>query len=480
MYGNMMNTRVTPPDVPPPLQTGKINLHRLYLHLSYVLIILLSGCSKQPLPLPTAAPVTPTMVITEDDTGLWREDLQSLVKALTEQHREPFRTITEVQFMAAVDDLNEHIPDLTDEQIVFGFMQLVAMIRDGHTFITPLQEELDYHMYPLRLYWFSDGLFVIDARAPHHDTIGKRVMSIGNATVDEAYKLIEPTISADNDMSALAIAPIRMILAEELLALGITTNLNEPEFILEDESGHRSTLNLEPISISEYREWVYPTQQTGRTVSVAYDEITYFSGLPQQEAPLYLSHRSDRFFWMTYLEDSDALYIQCNSVQGASGNQSISTFSNEVADIARTRSPKRVIVDLRHNPGGEIGASLSLERVIRETPEINQPGKLFVIIGRDTFSAASWFALRLARETNAIFVGEPMGGGRVTGGGAYPTRLPNSQVQVYISTEWNIIDSDPAAPPTLEPHHTVVLSASEFFAGLDPVMDFILAYPGPQ
>ncbi len=409
MHGNKSLKSVTPPAVPAPLQTGKINLRRPYLHLLYVLTILLSGCGMQPTPLATTSPVTPTIVVTADDSELWREDLRSLVNALTERHREPFRTISEAQFTSAVDDLNERIPGMTDEQIVFGFMQLVAMIRDGHTFITPLQDELDYHMYPLRLYWFSDGLYIIDALPPYHDSIGKRVVSIGKATVDEAFELIQPTISADNDMSALAIAPIRMILAEELLALGITTNLNEPGFILEDESGQRSTLNLEPISISEYREWVYPTEQTGRTVSVAYDEITFFSGLPQRESPLYLSHRSDESFWMTYLEDSNTLYIQYNFVHGASGNQSISIFSNEVAETARTRKPQRVIVDLRHNPGGEIGASLSLERVIKETLEINQPGKLFVIIGRDTFSAASWFALRLARETNAIFVGEPMG-----------------------------------------------------------------------
>jgi hypothetical protein len=280
-------------------------------------------------------------------------------------------------------------------------------------------------------------------------------------------------------MSALAIAPIRMILAEELLALGVISDLSAPQFVLEDELGTKSTLNLDPISISEYREWVYP-KEPPLGISPAYDEITFFSGLPQQEEPLYLSHRSDKLFWMTYLEDSDTLYIQYNFVLRSSENQSISTFSEEVGEIARARKPKRVIVDLRHNPGGEIYASSSLEGVLHDTPEINQPGKLFVIIGRDTYSAASWFALRLAERTNAIFVGEAMGGGRVTGGGSRPTNLPNSQIQIYISSEWNIIDDDPAAPPTLEPEHVIGLNASDFFAGRDPVLDFILGYDQPE
>jgi hypothetical protein len=410
---------------------------------------------------------------------LWREDLQFLAEVLIKNHREPFRTIPEQQFKAAVADLNDRIPSLTDQQIVFSFIQLTAMIRDGHTFITPLQDGLDFHMYPLRLYWFSDGLHIIDARTPYQDSIGKRVLSIGAFTVNEAYELIKPTISSDNELSALAIAPIRMILAEELLALGIIPDLNTPEFVLEDASGNQSTLNLAPISISDYREWVYP-KQPPRGISSAYDEITFVSGLPQQEEPLYLSHRSDKFFWMTYLEDSDTLYIQYNFVLGSSESQSISAFSKEVGDVARARKPKQVIVDLRHNPGGEIQSSFSLERALRDTPEINQPGKLFVIIGRDTYSAASWFALRLAEGTNAIFVGESMGGGRVTGGGSRRINLPNSQIQIYISSEWNIIDDDPAAPPTLEPNHVIGLSASDFFSGRDPVLDFILDYDQPK
>jgi hypothetical protein len=101
----------------------------------------------------TPISTTPTIVNITDATELWREDLQFLAEVLIKNHREPFRTIPEQQFKAAVADLNDRIPSLTDQQIVFSFIQLTAMIRDGHTFITPLQDGLDFHMYPLRLYW---------------------------------------------------------------------------------------------------------------------------------------------------------------------------------------------------------------------------------------------------------------------------------------------------------------------------------------
>lgn len=41
--------------------------------------------------------------------------------------------------------------------------------------------------------------------------------------------------------------------------------------------------------------------------------------------------------------------------------------------------------------------------------KINQRGKLFVIVGRQTFSAAMNGAAEIERHTNAIFVGEPTG-----------------------------------------------------------------------
>lgn len=44
-----------------------------------------------------------------------------------------------------------------------------------------------------------------------------------------------------------------------------------------------------------------------------------------------------------------------------------------------------------------------------DVPRINWRGALFVIIGRNTFSAAQNSATLLDRHTHAVFVGEPTG-----------------------------------------------------------------------
>ena len=46
-----------------------------------------------------------------------------------------------------------------------------------------------------------------------------------------------------------------------------------------------------------------------------------------------------------------------------------------------------------------------------QADDVNVPGRLFVLIDRTTFTAASNLATEIERTTDATFVGEPMGGG---------------------------------------------------------------------
>jgi hypothetical protein len=62
---------------------------------------------------------------------------------------------------------------------------------------------------------------------------------------------------------------------------------------------------------------------------------------------------------------------------------------------------------MRWNPGGDTTITPPLIRGLIRSDKINVRGKLFVIIGRRTYSAAQNVATFIERETNAIFVGEP-------------------------------------------------------------------------
>ena len=66
-------------------------------------------------------------------------------------------------------------------------------------------------------------------------------------------------------------------------------------------------------------------------------------------------------------------------------------------------------------------------------PERVQPGKLFVIVGRTTFSAAMCGATQIERYTKAIMVGEPTGSSPNFIGETVMVRLPYSRWSASIS-----------------------------------------------
>ena len=88
---------------------------------------------------------------------------------------------------------------------------------------------------------------------------------------------------------------------------------------------------------------------------------------------------------------------------------------------------------MRWNKGGNnfLNAPI-LEGLIRST-KINQPGKLFVIVGRNTFSAAMCGATQIERYTKAIMVGEPTGSSPNFIGETVIVKLPYSKMTASIS-----------------------------------------------
>jgi C-terminal processing protease CtpA/Prc len=106
----------------------------------------------------------------------------------------------------------------------------------------------------------------------------------------------------------------------------------------------------------------------------------------------------------------------------------------------------------------------------------NQPGKLFALIGRGTFSSAYLNALKLKLEMKAILVGEPTGQRPNSYGEVKTMTLPQTKLPVQYSTKYfKTMDGD---PPTLAPDIQVELSSSDYANGRDAVLERVLNYRG--
>ncbi|MDX1940617.1 MAG: hypothetical protein SFU99_08695, partial [Saprospiraceae bacterium] len=110
----------------------------------------------------------------------------------------------------------------------------------------------------------------------------------------------------------------------------------------------------------------------------------------------------------------------------------------------------------------------------QERPWLNQKGKLFVINGPRTFSAAAVTTIFLKRDANAIVVGEPS---RSKPNGADNMEnevLPNSKLSFSytdtIRNHWAELGDAPYIPVDVLLENTI----EDFLQGKDRVLEYII------
>ena len=98
--------------------------------------------------------------------------------------------------------------------------------------------------------------------------------------------------------------------------------------------------------------------------------------------PLY-RQRPAETFWFTYLEDSRTIYVNWRSYK------SLGDHAKRLFELVDQHPGAKLVIDLRQNGGGDFfEGRRHLIKPIVERPAINRKGKLFVLVGRQTFSAA--------------------------------------------------------------------------------------------
>jgi tetratricopeptide (TPR) repeat protein len=200
---------------------------------------------------------------------------------------------------------------------------------------------------------------------------------------------------------------------------------------------------------------------------------------PASPTPLWLKDPANKY-WFEYLKDSRTLYVQFNEV-GNKDDETLETFFKRVMTFADANPVDRFVLDERLNGGGNNGLLRPIIHDFIRSDRVTQPGRLFTIIGRQTFSAAMNCVNRMKLDTNTLFVGEPTGASPNMYGDNAPVVLPHSKLTVRLSTLW-WQDMDPRDRRVWQaPDLSTELTFADYRAGRDPAMDAILNYkPGPS
>ncbi len=385
----------------------------------------------------------------------WRHDLQYLVAEIKRLHVNPFHAISAESFEQKVSDINQRIPELSDKQIVFALMQLLGTMGNGHNFIIPaFGDKGSFNQLPMQFYWFADGLFVVNAIEGYRQWIGHKVELIGNTPALKALALVKSINPRDNEMQQRWLAPYYLGLPSVLEGLGIVDKgkAEAVSLTLSDTSGDRHVVSpkIKPMSFTGFAK--LPSLSKGVT-------------------PRYLQKNNDNY-WLEKLP-KQLLYVQFNDVKNKK-SQSLKLFSEQIQQLIINGEVANMVLDLRHNSGGDgsIAAPMVATAVLFKA--FRPKGKLLLLIGRNTFSAAHNLLLDITRLTDVILLGEPSGSRPNAMSEAGWFNLPYSKQTGLISSQFH----QPGAPEDhriwIAPHVPVSLSSKQYFAGVDPVMDAVM------
>lgn len=384
---------------------------------------------------------------TQLSSEAWRDDLHYLARELPSRHVNAFHTVSRETFDAEVSRLDADIPRLNGDEIIVGLMRIVALVGDGHTH---LDLPPSYLRYPLELQWFGDELRVIAAQAPYHAAVGARVLMIGSTPLADVMKRTTELVPrSENEGRTRFTATIQLTSPEVLHGLGVINDRANAPFVLETTPGARATIMLSPAPFAGFSAWRMATGDT---------------------PPLYLQRLAEPW-WTEFLPSARTVYFSFT------GYPPDAQFQERTAALARLldeSQAQRLVIDLRRNQGGDLTRFRRLLLpIIKSRAAINQKGGLFVIIGPGTFSAATINALDLRNEANAILVGSPTGMRPNHYGEHGEFILPNSRFPISFSTRYYRFAAD--ADSAVVPDKRIEPSWTEFRAGRDPVMEWILS-----
>ena len=126
--------------------------------------------------------------------------------------------------------------------------------------------------------------------------------------------------------------------------------------------------------------------------------------------------------------------MQINTIQ-QKPTDSLRKFMSHTIAAADSAGAERFVLDLRLNGGGNGDFNkLIFLPLIKSRYDV--PGRLYVLTGRRTWSAAQMLVTEMQKYTTAIFVGEPTASRGNAYGDSYRIVMPNSGVTVRVSTLW--------------------------------------------
>lgn len=233
---------------------------------------------------------------------------------------------------ALIMDMNSSY--MSDEEIVYRTKEIIAKVRNAHTWFTNDAYEYSMFYYPIGFMKMADGGYYIIRIIENKNLFGAKIEAINGYSMEEVieeYKRIYPCETEIAIEGSIG----RNMSYNDLSYLGLT-NEKKCRFSLVLKNGERKDIMIEPILEDEIKNY------TTYTLKDHIDELPLC--LQQPEG-------TNDNYWYKIDEDNRAFYFRYNRCVD---EEKYIDFSDKMVEamVANQEKYDKFVVDLRSNPGG--------------------------------------------------------------------------------------------------------------------------------
>lgn len=388
----------------------------------------------------------------------WNADIDFIKMELPKNHCNFYSVRDETEFHEGLDWIAKQQTRFSDFEIATKLQQLIASFGDSHTALFWQNMVDKSKVLPLQVMWFSEGIYVVATTKENADILGGKLLKVNDVPLNTVVDSLSTLFSVDNTATIKKTFP-NLLPCFQLLEHFF--NIHPDSIFLQVEK-HDGIVQNAKIRLSGFDK--------NNAVLLERDAV-----------PLYYQGKK-AFFTDVRMNGDSIYYIQYNKCAsrerppvGFRGNPallpSFNEFKEKVVETIRSNDFKKVIFDMRFNNGGASGMGTELITQLSSLEQINKEGKLYVIIGKETFSSAIINTLDFKKMTKAILVGEETSGMPNHFGNLKFLKLPGSGLMLSFSTDYfKLADEN---MKTITPDYIVETSFLDFKQGRDPVFEWI-------
>lgn len=375
-------------------------------------------------------------------TARYLEDLGYFGKQLPEKHVNLFAKLSKAKFEAMLSKIKADTNQITREFFAAQLAQVLVAVGDEHTFV----DQKPQYYFPIRFEHFDDGFILTGLQKAEESMMHGKLLGINGIPIAQIISQMKTQFIPENT-SYFAMSVLSALNNAHILAgLKIIPDLRHAAYEIADLNGNKRILNLSSITKPEADNLV---------LSSAYAAL--------------LRARKTGNYWYDYDKAQQTLYFSYNKCS-ENADHPFAAFNEELFKLIASERPKKIIVDLRANGGGNSAILRPFIEAMKNS-YLNRKNSFFVIIGKRTFSSALMNAVEMKRQLSVTLVGEQTGGNVNHFGEVRGFQLPNSKLIIGYSTRyWETWKGKKGG---LQPDIPIRYNAKSFLKGEDEALSAI-------